>query len=122
MTVSEDLLFEKLANVCCDLRAKIRPLVVHRQQDAVDVERWIQARAYAAEGRHEIGKPLEGEVFAVQRDHHRFSRDERVQREQPERRRAVDEDVVEPVAKRREETAGAAIRGRAVRPSRFRPP
>ena len=58
----------------------------------------LNARADAAQRRDEIGEPFEREVFAVERNQHRVGGDERVERQQPERRRRVDEDVVEPVA------------------------
>ena len=42
----------------------------------------------------EIGETFEREVLAVERNQHGVGGDERVQRQQAERRRAVDEDVV----------------------------
>src|SRR5215208_411185 len=44
----EDLVFEELAHVSCDQLAQIRAIVVHRQQDALDVERRIERRAHGA--------------------------------------------------------------------------
>ena len=43
----------------------------------------------------EIGESFEREVFAVQRDQHSVGCNERVECQQPERRWAIDEDVVE---------------------------
>ena len=68
--------------------------------------------ADAPQRRDEIGEPFEREVLAVQRNQHRVGGDERVQREQAERRRTVDEDEIEVVAQRREERARAAARAR----------
>ena len=99
------LLLEKLAHVRRHLRSQIRPLVIHRQEHAIDVERRIQSRAHTPQRRHEIGESFEREIFAVQRDEHGFGGDERVQRQQAERRRAVDEDVIEAIAERREKSA-----------------
>ena len=98
-------LLEKLAHVRRDLRAQIGALVVHRQQHAVDVERRIQSRAHTAQGSHQIRKPFQREVLAVQRDQHCFGGDECIERQQAEGRRAVDEDVIEAIAQRREEPA-----------------
>ena len=55
--------------------------------------------------RDEIGETLEREVLAVERNQHGVGGDERVEREQAERRRRVDEDVVEAVAQRIERRA-----------------
>ena len=87
------------------LLPQIRALVEHRQQHAFDVERRIERRAHAAHRADEIGEPFEREVLAVQRNQHGVGGDERVERQQAERRRAVDEDVVVVVAHRREQRA-----------------
>ena len=65
--------------------------------------RWIERAANAAQRGDEVGKALEREVLAGQRNQHGVGGDERVQREQPERRRRVDQDEVEVVANRRED-------------------
>ena len=103
----EHLLLEELAHVARDLLPQVRPLVVHRQQHALDVEGRVEHGAHAPERADEIGEALEREVLAVQRNQHRVGGDERVEREQAERRRAVDEDVVEAVAERRDDAAQA---------------
>ena len=64
----------------------------------------IERGADAAERRDEIGEPFEREVLAVERNQDRVGGDERVEREQPERRRRVDEDVVEAAARSRSST------------------
>ena len=91
----EHLLLEELADVARHLLAEIRAFVVHRQQHAFDVERRIERAAHAAHRADELGEPFEREVLAVQRNQHGVGRDQRVQRQQAERRRTVDEDVVE---------------------------
>ena len=63
--------------------------------------------------RDEIGETFEREVLAVQRNQHAVGGDERVQREQAERGRRVDEDEVECVAQRREQSRAGGARGRA---------
>ena len=69
----------------------------------------IERDADAAQRGDEIGQAFEREVFAVQRDEHRVGGDERVEREQAERRRGIDQDEVEARAQRLEERAETAI-------------
>ena len=95
MTVSKTFSLKNCAHVARDLLPEVRALVVHRQQHAFDVERRVERGAHAAHRGDEIGEAFEREVLAVQRNQHGVGGDERVQREQAERRRAVDEDVVE---------------------------
>ena len=59
--------------------------------------------------RDEIGEPFEREVFAIERNQDGVRGDERVEREQAERRRRVDEDVVEARAERVEHVAQAML-------------
>src|SRR6185369_399152 len=64
----EDAFLEERADVLRDLLTEIRALVVHRHQHAGNVERRVHRGANAAKRGDEIGEPLEGEVFAVERD------------------------------------------------------
>ena len=84
------------------------------EKHAIDVNRRIQAGAHAPEGGDQIGEPFERGVFAVQRDEHGFGANERIERQQSERRRAIDEDVIETIAQRRKKPAqlGFAARER----------
>ena len=109
MTVVEDAILEELADVPRHLLPEIRALVVHRQQHAGDVEAGIEGAADAAQRGDEIGEPFEREVLAVERNQHRVGGDERVEREQAERRRRVDEDEVEAIAQRRPGSAQPAL-------------
>ena len=105
MTVRKTFSLKNCAHVGRDLLSEIRALVEHREQHAFDVERRVERGADAAHRADEIGEPFEREVLAVQRNQHGVGGDERVERQQAERRRAVDEDVVEVVAHRREQRA-----------------
>ena len=105
MTVRNTFSLKNSPHVVRDLLSEVRALVEHRQQHAFDVERRVERGAHAAHRADEIGEPFEREVLAVQRNQHGVGGDERVEREQAERRRAVDEDVVEVVAQRREQRA-----------------
>ena len=93
-----DAILKEFANVFGDRLSKIRSLIVHRQQHASDVERRVERTAHAAQCCDEIGQPFEGEIFAGERNEHGVGRDERVQCEQAERRRSVDEDDIEGAA------------------------
>ena len=63
--------------------------------------------------RDEIGESFEREVFAVQRNQHAVGGDERVEREQAERGRRVDDDEIEldRAAAREDASSGARDRG-----------
>ena len=65
----------------------------------------LSADSHAAHRADEIGEPLEREILAVKRNQHRVGGDERIQRQQPERRRTIDEDVIEVVAQWRQQRA-----------------
>ena len=72
--------------------------------------RRVEGGADAAQRRHEIGKSLEGEVLAMERDQHSVRGDERVQRQQAERWRAVDDDEPITRAERLDECCGGGVR------------
>ncbi len=78
-----------------DLVGQVVPRVEHREHDALDLEARVHAVLHAVDRRHQVGEALERVVLALQRDEHAVGRVERVHREQAQRRRAVDEDVVE---------------------------
>ena len=112
MTVSKTWSLKNSRMSLRDLLAEIGALVVHRHQHARDVERRVERGADAAQRRDEIGEPFEREVLAVERNQHGVGGDERVEREQAERRRRVDEDEVEAIAERRRGARAGAARGR----------
>src|SRR6476646_8806786 len=66
---TKNFLFEESAHIIRDLMTEIRALIAHREQYAVDVEGRVERAAHAAHRANQIGKPLEREVFAVQRNH-----------------------------------------------------
>src|SRR5437016_3344241 len=69
-------------------------LVVHRRQDPLDC--YVRVQVFADHGQSvlQLDQSAQGEVLALDGDDHAVRRDERVDRQQPERRRSVDEDVV----------------------------
>jgi hypothetical protein len=70
-----DPILEERPDVLCDLLTQVRPLVIHRQQDAGDVETGVEGRPHASKGRDQIGEPFERKVFTVQRDKDRIGGD-----------------------------------------------
>ena len=120
ITVSKHLLLEEPAHVVRHLLAQVRPLVEHRQQHALDVERRVERGAHAAHRADEIGEALEREVLAVQRNQHGVGGDEGVERQEAERRRAVDEDPVVAARAAARAAAQALLAVAAAAPFRFR--
>ena len=113
MTVSKTRSLKNARMSLRDLLPEVRALVVHRHQHAGDVERRVERGADAPQRGDEIGEPFEREVLAVERNQHGIGGDERVEREQAERRRRVDEDEVEAVA--RAESSSVAQPALAIR-------
>ena len=105
-----------------DLVGEVVARVEHREDDALDLELRVHPVLHAIDRRHEVGEPLERVVLALERHEHAVGRGERVHREEPERRRAVDEDVLVArlrAAARRARPSGA-WRGRGRRRARAR--
>ncbi len=67
--------------------------VEHRQHHALDAELGVEGVLDAIDRRHEVGQPLEREVLALERHQHPRRRGERVERQQAERGRAVEDHV-----------------------------
>ena len=91
------------------LRGEVRPRVEHREDDSVDGQRRVQVIADEVDGRDELAEALERVVLALERHEHRVRRRQRIHREQAERGRAVDEDVVVRIGDRRQEPGEAPL-------------
>jgi hypothetical protein len=74
----------------CHLVRQVRPLVEHAEQDPLQLQARVIGRAHAIDGGHQMAQPLEGVVLALHRDQHRVGRDQRVEREQAQARRAAE--------------------------------
>ena len=94
MIVSYTPIAEVAANLVADLRAEARSRVVHRQHGALDLESRVEVVGDEADRGQELPEALEREVLALDRDERGVRRRQGVDREQAERWRAVDEDVV----------------------------
>ena len=70
-----------------------RALVVHRDDDAQNPQRGIRARAHLLDRLEQVVGALEREVRRLNRDEQMRGRHQRVDRQQAERRRAVDDNV-----------------------------
>src|SRR5882672_11622687 len=82
-------------DLVADLEREARSTVEHREQDPQEVETGIQLLSNELHGLLEqMGQSLERVELALQRDEHSIRRDERVDRQQTQRRRAIDDDVV----------------------------
>jgi len=84
-----------------------RPRVEHGQHHAEDLELRVQHSAHQIERLLELPEAFERIVLALDRNEHRLGGGQRVHRQQPERRRAVDQQVI-PVVGRRFEAGSQA--------------
>ncbi len=84
-----------LAHLVGDPGGQPGPGVVHRHQDRGDAELGVQVGLDHLDGLEQLAEPLERVVLRLDRDHHLLAGHERVEREQSQGGRAVDEDVVE---------------------------
>src|SRR5690606_27185537 len=91
---AEDATPEVLLRLVRDLAREVEPLIEHREQDALDLEARIQALLDEANRVEQLGEPFERVELALDRDKHRVGGRQRVERQEAERRRAVDEHVI----------------------------
>ena len=83
-----------LKNLGGDFRRQVRASVEHRENDPLDREFGVQMVPDEVDRRGELAQPLERVVLALDRDEHGGGCREGVDREQTERRWAVEEHVV----------------------------
>src|SRR5690606_12052410 len=81
------------ANVLRDLPRKRCPLIVHGQHHALDLQSRIERGLDLLDVLFELRDTLESEELALNRHEHRVRSDHRAERQQIERRRAIDEDI-----------------------------
>src|SRR5262245_4350874 len=86
-----------------------RPAVVHRREDPLDPDVRIQVLADHAERVLELDETAEREVLALDGHDHAVGRDQRVDRQQAQRRRRVDDDEVVAVEHRLERLLQGAL-------------
>src|SRR5215468_597224 len=74
-----------------DLQGHTGAPIKHGEHDASDVKRGVQPLAYEPDRLEQVGESLERIELALERNDHALGSDERVDREEPERRRTVDD-------------------------------
>ena len=105
----EDPVAEMPSNLRGDVGGQVRPAVEHRQDDALQGERRIEVVADEIDGAEQLGQPFECVVLALERHEDRVGGGECIDGEQPERWRAVDEDVVVAIRDASDEATEAAF-------------
>src|SRR5918994_1605412 len=98
----EDQLAEVLLQDLDRLARVERPPVEHRRQDPLDLDVGIEVLPDHGERALQLDEAAEREVLALHGNDHTLGRDERVDRQQPERGRCVDDDEVVPLLDRSE--------------------
>src|SRR6476646_12068801 len=90
----EDEIAEVLLEDVDGLLRMQQALVVHRREDALNLHFRVQVLTNHRQRVLELDEPAERQVLALNRDDDAVRGDERVYRQQPERRRRIDENVV----------------------------
>jgi hypothetical protein len=91
---AEQLVAEVLLELGRDVLRERVARVVHRAQQALDLEPRIEVRAHLLEGLQQVRQAFERVILALHRDEHRIGGAQSVQRQEAERRRAVEQDEV----------------------------
>ena len=110
----EDLVAERLDDPGQDLAAVQRAGVVHRGQNSLKLKSRVKPFLDLLDGVHQQRDTAQGEELALQRDDHAVRGGQRVDREQAERRLAVDEDEVVVGQHRREDPGQGLLAGHLV--------
>ena len=82
--------FKLFVYLVCQAQAGI----VHCQQEAFDFQLRVQPAFYYSYGVQKFGDAFQREIFGLYGNNHRIGGCERIHRYKPQRRRAVDDDVV----------------------------
>ena len=101
----EDQVLEVLLDLLIDLIVEPSTAIVHSHQEAFDLQPCIETLADDTDGIQELRDTLEGEVLALHGDQDGVRRYQRIDRDQAQRRGAVDKDIVVAVDERLEDAA-----------------
>src|SRR5262245_12788186 len=85
---------EKAASLLEHLLGKVQAIVVHRQEYALDLEIRVETLLYETDGPKEVREPFKCVVLALDRHENGAGGGQRVDGEEPEGRRGVDQDEV----------------------------
>ena len=88
---------EKVPQVGLDLASEIGSVVVHGQEDALDLKWLIEGAFDTIDGIHELGNAFQSEKLALDGNEDAIGGDQSVQSEQIQGGRAIDNDVVEAI-------------------------
>ncbi|MPM85145.1 hypothetical protein SDC9_132222 [bioreactor metagenome] len=91
---SEHPVAEVLFDLVHHLNAQVGPAVQHGQHHAQHLKVRVQTLSDQVQRVHQLPHALQRVVFALNGHQHASGRGQRVQRDQPKRRRAVDQDVI----------------------------
>ena len=94
MMLAEDVVVADDAQLVEHVAREVRPAVVERRQQAEDPEVAVQLHPDHVDDLDEVVQALHRVVLRLDRDDHAVRRDEAVDRQQAEVRRAVDQHVV----------------------------
>src|SRR5260370_15540229 len=75
----KNLRTEKTAQIGGDLARQGRPLIVHREQNSLDLETWIQSPANTHKCIEELRNTFQRQVFALYRHQHRIRSNQGIQ-------------------------------------------
>ena len=81
-------------NLINDLASKLRTSVVHHQHNRGDLKRGVQALANQLDIPYQLSNAFKRVVLTLNRDENFSCRNQGIDRQQPERWRTIDEDVV----------------------------
>ena len=94
----EDLVAKELLEVIGYLAGQVGPVIVHREKHAFHPKRVAEAIPDAIHRVEQLRDAFQRKELALDRDEDGIGRNERVQRQQVERRGTIDDDVVIPLA------------------------
>jgi hypothetical protein len=64
----KDIFSEELPEIGLDLTGEVRPVVVHRKENTLELEWLIEGFSDSLDSIHELGNALEGEEFTLDGD------------------------------------------------------
>ena len=93
----EDISWEISVDFVADLQRQARAPIEHCQDNPEYGQAGIQPLTDELDGLYKVSQPLERVELALQRHQHPIGGDQRINGQQPKRRRAIDDDVLSPV-------------------------
>src|ERR1700730_12985765 len=85
----EDLRTKKAAQIRCDLPRESGALIVHCEQNAFDLQTWIERAADSHQGIKQFGNTFQRQVFALNGNQHSVRGNQGIQSQKIQSRRAI---------------------------------